>query len=339
MADRIDFVEEEDDGGVGARSLEEFVEVSFRFTEVARHDIANLDVHERGAELAGESTGDVGLAASGRAVEQQAAVEALAVELADLRVAQGCQEGHGEAVLDRLHAAHVGQRRRHVFKGPRVPFGFLVNFDFAFDGPRFHECGRRSADLLLGVLPVEVFRIGAVGGSGVILPISGLARRRTTLLVPFLGRLREGLGMYRHDRGNVCVVRGGGCGGRRSGLLGRGEGVGLVRGGGRGLRFSGVRPVDGRGRGLGHAEGAAHEGRDALIVRVDGEDDGEVGDGFGAPPLGDEEFGEMLAQGMVLGSLFDDRHEGVDERIRHAISLPAGRLLGLCAHEANRAHG
>ena len=41
----------------------------------------------------------------------------------------------------------------------------------------------------------------------------------------------------------------------------------------------------------------------------------------------------MLAQGMVLGLLFDDRREGVDERIRHAISLPAGRLLGLCARK------
>ena len=187
--------------------------------------------------------------------------------------------------------------------------------------------------------------------------------------------LREGRGMNRHDRGNACVVRGGGRGRRRSGSLGGGDGLNLVRGRGRGLRISGSRPVYGRGRGLvrlgghrdlacegrlrqrpilvccgrgrlslvdgrrrrggglGHAEGAAHEGRDALVVRVDGQDNGQVGDGFDAPPLGDQEFGEMLAQGMVLGLLFDDRREGVDERIRHAISLPAGRLLGLCARK------
>ena len=86
------------------------MEVSFRFTEVACHDIADPDVHECGADLAGESAGDVGLAASGRTVQQQAAVEALAVELADFRVAQRGQEGRGEAVLDGLHAAHVLQR-------------------------------------------------------------------------------------------------------------------------------------------------------------------------------------------------------------------------------------
>ena len=86
------------------------MEVSFRFTEVACHDIADPNVHECGTDLASESAGDVGLAASGRTVQQQAAVEALAVELADFRVPQRSQEGHGEAVLDGLHAAHVLQR-------------------------------------------------------------------------------------------------------------------------------------------------------------------------------------------------------------------------------------
>ena len=215
--------------------------------------------------------------------------------------------------------------------------GFVVDFDFAVGCSHLHKCRGGPTDLLLGTLPVEVFRIGAVGGSGVILPISGLACRRASLVVPFLGRLREVRGMNRHDRGNACVVRGGGRERRRSGSLGHGDGLDLVRGGGGGLRISrswlvhgwvqglgclgGHRDLAGEGRlrqhpilvccgrgrlslvtrgrrrsgCLGHAERAAHQGGDALIVGVDGEDDGQMGDGFGTPAIGDQEFSEMLA--------------------------------------------
>ena len=231
------------------------MEVSFRFTEVARHDVTDPDIHERGAELAGESAGDVGLATSGRTVEQQATAEALAVELADFRVAQGGQEGHGEAVLDGLHTTDVGQRCRHCLNVPRVALGFVVDFDFTVGCSHLHKCRRGPANLLLSAAPVEVLGIGTIVGSGGALPISDLACRRAVLVVPFLGRLWEGRGMNSHDRGNVCVVRGGGCGCRQSGLLGRGEGVGLVRGGSCSLRFSDSQPVDGRGRGLGRLGG------------------------------------------------------------------------------------
>ena len=194
--------------------------------------------------------------------------------------------------------------------------------------------------------------------SGAITLVSGLSRRSVFLAGGrFLGRMREGRGMHRHDRGNACILRGVG---RRSGLvgsaavgyalilgrvLGVGDGFfsrfcggrhGRVDSGGRGHGVFGKRrgffgdgTLRGRGRlvrgdtsrrsgGLGCAEGAAHEGSDALVGRVGGENDGEMRDGFAAPPLSDQEFREMLAQGVIVGPLFDDRHEGVNDGIRHA---------------------
>ena len=74
-------------------------------------------------------------------------------------------------------------------------------------------------------------------------------------------------------------------------------------------------------------------------MRVDGENNGQMGDSFGAPPFGDEEFREMLAQGMVLGSLFDDRHEGVDKRIRHAHKPTGWQAYGSTHSGAKRSEG
>ena len=71
-------------------------------------------------------------------------------------------------------------------------------------------------------------------------------------------------------------------------------------------------------------------------MRVDGENNGQMGDGFSTPPFGDEEFREMLAQGMVLGSLFDDRHEGVDKRIRHAHKPTGWQACGSTNSGSNR---
>ena len=184
--------------------------------------------------------------------------------------------------------------------------GFVVDFDFTVGCSHLHKCRRGPANLLLSAAPVEVLGIGTIVGSGGALPISDLACRRAVLVVPFLGRLREGRGMNSHDRGNVCVVRGGGCGGcggRRSGRLG---GHRDLAGEGR-LRQHPILVCCGRGRlslvtrgrrrsgRLRHAEGAAHQGGYALIVGVDGEDDSQMGNGFCAPPFGDQEFSEMLA--------------------------------------------
>ena len=53
-----------------------------------------------------------------------------------------------------------------------------------------------------------------------------------------------------------------------------------------------------------------------------------MGNGFCAPPLGDQEFSEMLTQGVVLGSLFDDDTRESMRGFVMPISLPAGRLMG-----------
>ena len=41
-------------------------------------------------------------------------------------------------------------------------------------------------------------------------------------------------------------------------------------------------------------------------------------DGFAAPPLVDEQLGQVLAQRQVLGPFLDHGAEGVNEGIRHA---------------------
>ena len=65
---------------------------------------------EARAELARDGAGEERLAAAGRAVEQQAAAQRLAVVGAQLGVAQRREERGVQARLDLLQAADVGER-------------------------------------------------------------------------------------------------------------------------------------------------------------------------------------------------------------------------------------
>jgi hypothetical protein len=71
--------------------------------------LRSADGEEVRPELAGDGTGDERLSAAGRPVQEQAACGGLAEGLGELRVTHGSEKGELQALLDLLHAAHVGQ--------------------------------------------------------------------------------------------------------------------------------------------------------------------------------------------------------------------------------------
>ena len=99
---------------------EQGVEVRFGVADELVEDVGEGDSDKGRPDLTRECTRDVGFAASRGAVEHEAAPEALAVEPAEFRVAQGRQERHVEAVFDVLHAADVGQCGGGGFDVPGV---------------------------------------------------------------------------------------------------------------------------------------------------------------------------------------------------------------------------
>jgi hypothetical protein len=112
VAERVDLVEEQHAGRVPARRLEQVVQVALGAADPHVQHVGDRQRDERRAHLARHGPGQECLAAAGRAVEQQAAAQALAEQRTQLGVAQWPQERHLEALLDLLHAAHVGERDR-----------------------------------------------------------------------------------------------------------------------------------------------------------------------------------------------------------------------------------
>ena len=74
--------------------------------------VGHAELGEPGADLAGHRPGDEGLAAAGRAVEQQPAAGRRAERRGQLRVADRAEERQLQPLLDVLHAADVGQPGR-----------------------------------------------------------------------------------------------------------------------------------------------------------------------------------------------------------------------------------
>ena len=119
-------------GRVAPGRLEELVQVALG---LADPHVQHVDDRQRGelrAHLAGDRPGQEGLAAAGRAVEQQAAAQALAVQRPQLRVAQRRQERQLEPLLDvrpcrrrrragcrRLDIERSGPRRRRPARARR----------------------------------------------------------------------------------------------------------------------------------------------------------------------------------------------------------------------------
>ena len=106
---------------------------------------ANETGHEPGAELAGHGPGDERLAAAGRPVQQQAAAQALAVQLAQLRVAHRGQERGLEPLLDLVHPGHVGQLEGGALGVEGLGRGAGRVGGGLLDCPRTSAAARRSA--------------------------------------------------------------------------------------------------------------------------------------------------------------------------------------------------
>ncbi|EFW09492.1 hypothetical protein HMPREF9005_1537 [Actinomyces sp. oral taxon 178 str. F0338] len=186
----------------------------------------------------------------------------------------------------------------------------------------------RGGRALLGDRVVPAVRRGR-GPAGRIVRTNRIRSRRTVgrsrgLAGRAAGRGRGeagGSGIGRIGRPN----RGGGRG--RSPVRRLARNRGRCADGGPGIGFpgaSGGRPTGARGL-AGHSENPPHEGCGMLVGRVGGQDSAQVGDGLRAPPVNDEQFGQVHAQRQVLRPFCDNGHEGVDQRIRHAPSLPTGK--------------
>ena len=115
LAERVDLVEEQHARRVRARPLEHLVEVLLALPEPHVEHFVEPDRVEAGVELTGDRTREERLAASGRAVEQQAAAQRLAVHLPQLRVAHRREERELDLALDVVEAADVGERHPRRF--------------------------------------------------------------------------------------------------------------------------------------------------------------------------------------------------------------------------------
>ena len=109
-AEGVDLVEEQHAGRVAARLLEELVQVPLAVADPHVEHVVDADREEAGVDLAGGGAGEVGLAAAGRAVHQDAAADRFAVGLVKLGVrAAGWMILSRISSLTALHAADVLQ--------------------------------------------------------------------------------------------------------------------------------------------------------------------------------------------------------------------------------------
>ena len=151
--------------------LEDVVEVGLGVADIGVEDVGDRYRQEPGSHLTGHGAGDEGLARPRRAVQEQAAAQALAVEPAQLGIAHRGQERRLQPVLDLSHAADVGQADAGPLHLPVRGGAGVVGLDRTglgesrvgvrgpggLRGPRGHERGSRSAaEVLLGPPPVEV---------------------------------------------------------------------------------------------------------------------------------------------------------------------------------------
>ena len=113
------------------------------------------------------------LAAAGRPVEQQAAAQALAVQRAQLGVAQRAEEGDLEPLLDLLHAADVR------FAPPLGALGVVRRYWFMpCPGPSADIGGTSPSTSLLRRVPVEAPRDGPAPPSSVRASSESVSRDR-----------------------------------------------------------------------------------------------------------------------------------------------------------------
>ncbi len=129
MAKRINFVEKHHTGRLPACLLEEFVNVALAVADVGIEDVREADREEFGPQLTGDGPRDEGLTASRRAVHEQAAAQALAVERSQFRIAERGQERGVEPILDARHAADVGQGDARPLRVERRDVGGAVTVD------------------------------------------------------------------------------------------------------------------------------------------------------------------------------------------------------------------
>ncbi|ALO08374.1 hypothetical protein AQF52_2780 [Streptomyces venezuelae] len=177
-AQGVQLVEEDDARGLAAGRLEDVVDVLLGGTDPHVEDVGERDGEEVRAELARDGPGDEGLAAAGRAVQEQTAAQRLAVQPAQFGIAHGGEEGGLQAVLDLLHAADVGEA--YGTGGVHVPGGGVPGGALAALGLRvLQEAGPDEVlDLLLGGGPVEGGGGGGVGRGGGLGRGLGLLDRR-----------------------------------------------------------------------------------------------------------------------------------------------------------------
>ena len=107
----VDLVEEEDAGAVAAGLLEEFVEVFFGVAEPHVEHVVDADGEEAGVDFAGGGAGEVGFAAAGRAVHEDASAGGFAVGLVEFGVLERVDDFHADFVLEGVHSADVFGRR------------------------------------------------------------------------------------------------------------------------------------------------------------------------------------------------------------------------------------
>ena len=150
LAERVELVEEEHARRGAARRLERVVELALGLAEPHVEHVAEAEREEARAQLARDRAGEERLAAAGRAVEQQAAAQRLAVVGAQLGVAQRRQERGVQARLDLLEAADVVERDPRAL---RLDQALGVELGEAFGGISIAPPALRprpSADRILG---------------------------------------------------------------------------------------------------------------------------------------------------------------------------------------------
>jgi hypothetical protein len=113
----VDLVEEQHARRRAARPLEGVMQLLLAFTEVHPEHLVDADRDELGVDLAGRRTGEIRLAAPGRAVEEDPAAGLLAVRAEELRLGERVDDLHTDLVLQLFHAADVGERDRRLRRG------------------------------------------------------------------------------------------------------------------------------------------------------------------------------------------------------------------------------
>ena len=157
--DGVDLVEEDDARRLSRRLLENLAQVRLALAVELVDDLRSVDREEVRLRLVGDGAGDQGLAAAGRAVQQDPLGRVDAQPLEDLRVAQRQLDDLADAVQLRASGRRCLRRTTAGWIHARAgPFLALPGSDDFQLGGRVHDDragGRRGDDLEIGRLVAE----------------------------------------------------------------------------------------------------------------------------------------------------------------------------------------